>query len=56
MKVEIDNLITIKTFADKHKVTTSYIYKMIKENKIAPVVIDEMKFIDVSKYPNLSNK
>ena len=31
MKVEVNNLTTIKNYALKENVTTSYIYKLIKE-------------------------
>lgn len=33
--------------------TTVYIYKLIKEKKIMPVVIDGVYFIDLSKYPTI---
>jgi hypothetical protein len=52
-KVDIDSLLTIKSYSDKLKVTTSYIYKLIKENKMQPVVIDGMQFIDFAKYPKI---
>ncbi len=51
MKVEVDNLITIKNYALKENVTTSYIYKLIKEHKMSSFVIDGMQFIQVDKYP-----
>ena len=38
------------------KVTTSYIYKLIKEKKMQPVVIDGVKFIDTVKFPRIPNK
>lgn len=49
MKIEIDNLRTIKNYANSKGWTTSYIYKMIKENKIMPVIIDGVKYIDITK-------
>lgn len=37
-------------------VTTSYIYKLVKENKMKAVDIDGVKFIDILKYPTLPTK
>jgi len=51
MKVEVTNLMTIKNYATKEKVTTSYIYKLIKEHKMNSFSIDGMQFIEVNKYP-----
>jgi hypothetical protein len=56
MKINIDNLKTIKNFALQNKVTASYIYKLIKEGKMKPVVIDEVQFIDMSVYSALPKK
>ena len=47
------DLLTIANFAELHKVTTSYIYKLIGENRLAPTWIDGVKFIDKSKYTKL---
>jgi len=49
----MDNLLTIANFADLHKVTTSYIYKLIGANRLSPTVIDGVKFIDKLKYNKL---
>lgn len=49
MKKELNNLRTIKNFANSKGWTTSYIYKMIKENRIEPIIIDGVKFIDITK-------
>ena len=49
MKVEINNLKTIKSFATSKGWTASYIYKMIKEKKMKPIIIDGVQFIDVTK-------
>lgn len=40
----------------ENHVTTSYIYKLIKEMKLSSTVIDGVQFIDTKKYPNLSAK
>jgi predicted ATP-dependent serine protease len=56
MKTKIDNLKTIKNFALLNKVTASYIYKLIKEGKMKPVIIDNVQFIDMSVYKALPNK
>lgn len=51
MTVRTDVLMTIKNYSDMVKVTTSYIYKLIREKKMEPIVIDGVKFIDFKKYP-----
>jgi hypothetical protein len=56
MKTDINNLKTIKNFALQNKVTASYIYKLIKEGKMKPVIIDEVQFIDMSVYSALPKK
>jgi predicted ATP-dependent serine protease len=56
MKVEIENLQTIKNFALQAKVTPSYIYKMVKEDKMDTVVIDGVQFIDTTKFPTIPTK
>lgn len=53
MKVEIANLMTIKNYARKEDVTTSYIYKLIKEGKMNSFPIDGMQFIQVDKFPSI---
>ena len=52
----IDTLQTIKNFALANKVTAAYIYKLMKEKKITPVIIDGVQFIDLSVYPKLIRK
>lgn len=47
---------TVKHFADSNKVTTTYIYKLMKEKKIMPVIIDGVKFVDTAIYPKLHSK
>ena len=53
MKVEITNLMTVKNYAKREDVTTSYIYKLIKEGKMSSFVIDGMQFIQVNVYPSI---
>lgn len=56
MMVEINDLQTIKNYAVAQKVTPSYIYKLVKENKMKTVTIDKVQFIDTIAYPNLPTK
>lgn len=56
MKIETENLITVKNFALKTKVSTAYIYKMLKEKTMSAVSIDGVLFIDKTKYPTLPNR
>jgi hypothetical protein len=56
MKIESNNLKTVKNFALQNKVTASYIYKLIKEGKMKPVMIDNVQFIDILVYPALPKK
>lgn len=51
MKMELNNLMSIKNYADKENVTASYIYKLIKEGKMFPVFVDDVQFIDTKKFP-----
>jgi hypothetical protein len=53
MKVEVSNLMTVKNYAKREDVTTSYIYKLIKERKMSSFVIDGMQFIQVNVYPSI---
>jgi hypothetical protein len=54
--IDINKLKTIKNFARENDVTSSYIYKLIKENRMKAVIIDDVKFIDLSIYPKLHSK
>ena len=45
MKVEINNLITVKTFAREWGISTSYVYRLIREGKMDSILIDEVHFI-----------
>jgi hypothetical protein len=53
MKVEINNLMTIKNYALSKDVTTSYIYKLIKEGRMSCFEIDGVQFIQVDKFPSI---
>lgn len=53
MKIDISKLMTIKNYALKERVTPSYIYKLIKENKMEAFYIDGMQFIDATKYTTI---
>lgn len=53
---EKENLITIKNYAKKKDVTTSYIYKLIKEKKMESVRIDGVQFIDAVRYERMPVK
>lgn len=44
---------TIKNYADKARVTTSYIYKLIKEGKMDSFQIDGIQFIQIDKFPSI---
>jgi len=56
MKDPFIGLLTIKNYADKFSVTTSYIYKLIKLKRVQPVIIDGVKFIDTIKFPRIPTK
>ena len=51
MKVETAYLKTVKNYAMNNKVTPSYIYKLIKENRMEATMIDGVQFIDTNKFP-----
>jgi hypothetical protein len=56
LNINIAKLRTVKHFAMDNKVTTAYIYKLMSEDKIKPVEIDGVKFVDLSTYPKLHSK
>ena len=56
VKQNLETLKTIKNYAMQEKVTTSYIYKLVKENKMSVVVIDGVQFIDTKQFPTLPNR
>ncbi len=47
LKHDISKLKTINSYAKMKKCTTANIYKMIADNKIKPVLIDGVKFIQL---------
>lgn len=53
MNIKLNKLKTIKNYADSEGVTTSYIYKLIKENKMESMSIDGVQFIDMDRFPTL---
>ena len=53
MQVEIKNLMTIKNYALREGVTPAYIYKLIKEGKMAAFMIDGVQFIQTDRFPFL---
>lgn len=56
MKVDTSDLKTIKNYAVKHGITASYIYKLVKENRMQAVTIDGVQFIDTKKFPSIPSK
>ncbi len=51
--MQLDFLKTIKNYALGNHVTPSYIYKLVKENKLQSVTIDGVQFIDTQKFPTI---
>jgi hypothetical protein len=49
----IMDLKTVKHYAQENNVTTAYIYKLMKEKKLAVVLIDGVMFVDTSVNPKL---
>jgi predicted ATP-dependent serine protease len=56
MKVDTDTLQTVKNYSLANEVTTSYIYKLIREQKLTVIIIDGVQFIDIKNYPVLPTK
>ena len=50
------DLLTIKNWAKQMDVTTSYVYKLIKDGRVVPTVVDGVKFIDLGEYPSVPKK
>ena len=46
---EMKNYHTINNFAKMYGVTTSYVYKLIKQGRIRATKIDGINFIDITK-------
>lgn len=53
MKVETNNLMTVKNYAIQEGVTASYIYKLEKMGIMDTFKIDGVKFIKINKYPTI---
>ena len=56
MKVETGYLQTIKNYAGRYGITTSYVYKLIKMGALDAVVIDGVQFIDTNKFKSSPKK
>jgi hypothetical protein len=52
----IKSLMTVKNFAICEGVTPSYIYKLVKENRMELVVIDGVRFVNTEKFPSLPSE
>lgn len=53
MKVEINNLMSVKNYAEREGVTASYIYKLEKQGRMELFQIDGIKFVEINKYQSL---
>ncbi len=53
MKIETNQLVTVKNYALQEGVTPSYIYKLVKDGKMTFYVIDGVLFVDMNKYPTI---
>lgn len=42
------DLIRIKTYADRIKKSTTYVYQLAKEEKVQIVIIDNIKFVKIA--------
>lgn len=56
MKVETNNLMSVKNYAVREGVTSSYIYKLEKQERMNLLSIDGVKFVDITKYPTIPVK
>ena len=50
---DLSNLMSVKNYAHRENVTTSYIYKLIRENKMDSFSIDGIQFIEVDRFPTI---
>ena len=50
-KVNTDDLLSLKDFADRIGTSMAYVSGLIAEPKIIPTDVAGKKFIDISKYP-----
>lgn len=53
MQFKPEWLKTVKNFALGEGVTPSYIYKLVKENKMQLVMIDGVRFVDTHQFPTI---
>jgi predicted ATP-dependent serine protease len=53
MAIKITKLMTVKNYAKMEDVTPSYIYKLVKADKMECVVIDGVQFINTEMFPSL---
>lgn len=42
------DLVRVKTYADQHNKSTTWVYNQAKEDKIKIVIIDKVKFVKVA--------
>lgn len=56
VRVNIDNLKTVKNYAALMKVAPTYVYRLIRDKLIIDVNIDGVSFVDILKYPTLPSK
>lgn len=56
MKIETENLITVKNYAYEHRVSTSYVYRLIREGVMTSIQIDGVHFIEYQKWPSIPKK
>ena len=53
MKVDISRLLSVSNYAKQHDVSPSYIYRLIREQRMSSLVISDVHFIDVIDYPSI---
>jgi hypothetical protein len=51
MKIETENLKTVKNIARKYDYSQVYVYRLIKKGILKAIIIDEMMFLDVESLP-----
>lgn len=57
INIDITKLKTVKNFAKANgDLSTTHIYNLIKDKRLAGVEIDGIKFVDTSKTPSIPNK
>jgi hypothetical protein len=53
MAIKMNKLKTIKNFAKAEDVSTSYIYRLIRDAVMDCIIIDGVKFIDTERFPTI---